>query len=95
MSQLSGMTGFARTEGQHENVRWVWEVRSVNGKGVEVRSRVPSGGATSPACGVPARARVGVRVLAPAGGSARVAMQAAVWARCADGGGAPASWRVD
>ena len=43
MSQLSGMTGFARTEGQHENVRWVWEVRSVNGKGVEVRSRVPSG----------------------------------------------------
>ncbi len=43
MSQLSGMTGFARAEGQHENVRWVWEVRSVNGKGLEVRSRVPSG----------------------------------------------------
>jgi len=43
MSQLSGMTGFARAEGQHGNVRWVWEVRSVNGKGLEVRSRVPSG----------------------------------------------------
>ncbi|MBO6798353.1 YicC/YloC family endoribonuclease [Maricaulis sp.] len=43
MSQLSGMTGFARAEGQHENVRWIWEVRSVNGKGLEVRSRVPSG----------------------------------------------------
>ncbi|MBO6728305.1 MAG: YicC family protein [Maricaulis sp.] len=43
MSQLSGMTGFARAEGQHENVRWVWEVRSVNGKGLEMRSRVPSG----------------------------------------------------
>lgn len=43
MSQLSGMTGFARAEGQHETVRWVWEVRSVNGKGLEVRARIPSG----------------------------------------------------
>ena len=43
MAQLSGMTGFGRAEGQHEDVRWVWEVRSVNGKGLEVRSRLPSG----------------------------------------------------
>ncbi|MEM8785234.1 MAG: YicC/YloC family endoribonuclease [Pseudomonadota bacterium] len=40
---LSSMTGFARTEGVHEGVRWVWEVRSVNGKGLDLRLRLPSG----------------------------------------------------
>ncbi|WP_417518385.1 YicC/YloC family endoribonuclease [Minwuia sp.] len=37
------MTGFARTEGVSENWRWVWELRSVNGKGLDVRLRLPSG----------------------------------------------------
>lgn len=37
------MTGFARTEGQAAGCSWTWEVRSVNGKGLEVRSRLPAG----------------------------------------------------
>lgn len=37
------MTGFARTEDFNEHCSWAWEVRSVNGKGLDVRSRVPSG----------------------------------------------------
>ncbi len=37
------MTGFARTEDYNEHCSWTWEVRSVNGKGLDVRSRVPSG----------------------------------------------------
>lgn len=39
---LSSMTGFARTEGASEQGSWVWEVRSVNGKGLDVRFRMPS-----------------------------------------------------
>ena len=37
------MTAFARTEDYNEHCSWTWEVRSVNGKGLDVRSRVPSG----------------------------------------------------
>ena len=40
---LQSMTGFARTQGQHETTSWVWELRSVNGKGLDLRVRVPSG----------------------------------------------------
>ena len=43
MSVLSGMTGFARTEGVHGDWRWSWEARSVNGKGLDVRLRFPPG----------------------------------------------------
>ncbi|WP_300543244.1 YicC/YloC family endoribonuclease [Maricaulis sp.] len=43
MAALSGMTGFARCEGVHGEWRWVWETRSVNGKGLEARFRFPSG----------------------------------------------------
>ena len=43
MAALSGMTGFARVDGTHGDWRWAWEVRSVNGKGLEVRFRLPSG----------------------------------------------------
>jgi len=39
---LSGMTGFARVSGTHEEVSWSWEVRSVNGKSLDVRLRLPS-----------------------------------------------------
>jgi len=39
---LSGMTGFARVSGTHEEVSWSWEVRSVNGKSLDVRVRLPS-----------------------------------------------------
>jgi uncharacterized protein (TIGR00255 family) len=37
------MTGYARTQGSDEQRRWVWEARSVNGRNLEVRCRVPQG----------------------------------------------------
>ena len=40
---LQSMTGFARQEGQDGSTSWVWEIRSVNGKGLDLRLRVPSG----------------------------------------------------
>ncbi len=40
---LASMTGFARVESSHEEARWVWELRSVNGKGLDVRLRLPQG----------------------------------------------------
>jgi uncharacterized protein (TIGR00255 family) len=40
---LSSMTGFGRAQGHYENYNWVWEIRSVNGKGLDVRLRIPPG----------------------------------------------------
>lgn len=40
---LKSMTGFARSEGALDGVRWYWEVRSVNGRGLDIRVRVPAG----------------------------------------------------
>jgi uncharacterized protein (TIGR00255 family) len=37
------MTGFGRCEGSAGDLSWVWEVRSVNGRGLEVRLRLPPG----------------------------------------------------
>ncbi|HTT80146.1 MAG TPA: YicC/YloC family endoribonuclease [Stellaceae bacterium] len=37
------MTGFARAEGEADGVGWVWELRSVNGRALEVRLRLPPG----------------------------------------------------
>lgn len=37
------MTGFTRVAGQHDSVGWIWEIRSVNGKGLDVRVRLPNG----------------------------------------------------
>lgn len=37
------MTGYARAEGRDDAVSWVWEAKSVNGKGLDLRIRVPSG----------------------------------------------------
>ena len=37
------MTGFARAEGETSGLSWVWEARSVNGRGLDVRCRLPSG----------------------------------------------------
>lgn len=37
------MTGFARTEGLVGSLAWVWELRSVNGRGLEPRFRLPNG----------------------------------------------------
>jgi uncharacterized protein (TIGR00255 family) len=40
---LSSMTGFARTGGTLAALAWHWEVKSVNGKGLDIRVRVPPG----------------------------------------------------
>ncbi|MFN0191689.1 MAG: YicC/YloC family endoribonuclease [Aestuariivirga sp.] len=40
---LSSMTGFARIAGSYGECRWHWEMRSVNGKNLDVRCRLPSG----------------------------------------------------
>lgn len=37
----ASMTGFARIEGATDALSWVWEVRSVNGKSLDVRVRAP------------------------------------------------------
>ena len=40
---IRSMTGFARGEGAGEGRRWTWELRSVNGKNLDVRLRLPPG----------------------------------------------------
>jgi uncharacterized protein (TIGR00255 family) len=37
------MTGFARTSDADSQARWVWELRSVNGRGLELRFKLPAG----------------------------------------------------
>lgn len=37
------MTGFARSEGGDARLIWTWEVKSVNGRALDVRCRVPQG----------------------------------------------------
>ncbi|WP_299658395.1 YicC/YloC family endoribonuclease [uncultured Tateyamaria sp.] len=38
---LRSMTGFAAATGALDPFRWAWDIRSVNGKGLDVRLRVP------------------------------------------------------
>ena len=40
---LASMTGFARSDGAADGLRWTWELRSVNGKGLDLRLRLPPG----------------------------------------------------
>jgi uncharacterized protein (TIGR00255 family) len=40
---IKSMTGFARADGAIGPVSWHWEVRSVNGRGLDVRLRLPPG----------------------------------------------------
>jgi uncharacterized protein (TIGR00255 family) len=40
---LQSMTGFARSAALHDGTAIAWELRSVNGKGLELRLRVPPG----------------------------------------------------
>jgi len=40
---LKSMTGFGRSSGAHGETSWHWEVRSVNGRGLELRFRMLSG----------------------------------------------------
>ena len=40
---LVSMTGFADAQGALDNVRWRWEVKSVNGRSLDLRLRLPPG----------------------------------------------------
>ena len=40
---ISSMTGFARGDGAAGGLAWVWEARSVNGRGLDVRLRLSPG----------------------------------------------------
>ena len=40
---IASMTGYARAQGADERRRWVWEARSVNGRNLEIRCRMPQG----------------------------------------------------
>ena len=40
---IKSMTGFARTEGAAGATRWAWEIRTVNGRNLDLRLRLPPG----------------------------------------------------
>ncbi len=40
---LASMTGFARVEGVEGTFAWAWELRSVNGRGFDLKMRLPAG----------------------------------------------------
>ena len=40
---LVSMTGFAEAPGANGTLRWRWEVKSVNGRGLDLRLRIPPG----------------------------------------------------
>ncbi len=40
---IASMTGFARAEGVAAGMVWAWELRSVNGRGLDLRFRLPTG----------------------------------------------------
>ena len=42
-TKISSMTGFARASGGNGTYSWNWEAKSVNGKGLDVRCRLPQG----------------------------------------------------
>lgn len=40
---LSSMTGFGKASGDFDLGSWTWEVKSVNGRGLDLRLNLPSG----------------------------------------------------
>lgn len=40
---VASMTGFARAEGEADGISWVWELKSVNGRALDLRLRLPPG----------------------------------------------------
>jgi uncharacterized protein (TIGR00255 family) len=56
---LHSMTGFSRLDGSACGQRWTWELRSVNGKGLDVRLRLPPG---LDRLEIPARNRIAERL---------------------------------
>ena len=43
MAELHSMTGFASETGQGAGHSWTWDLRSVNGRGLDIRVRLPEG----------------------------------------------------
>ncbi len=43
LSKISSMTGFGSSNGIMSDCSWTWEVKSVNGKGLDIRCRLPQG----------------------------------------------------
>ncbi|HKF70522.1 MAG TPA: YicC/YloC family endoribonuclease [Stellaceae bacterium] len=56
---VASMTGFARAEGEAEGLAWSWELKSVNGKSLDLRFRLPAG---FDALELPLRALIGERL---------------------------------
>ena len=81
---LASMTGFARTDGVAAGLTWAWELRSVNGRGLDVRLRLPPGfDALEPAlreaaAGVLRRGNVNASLTAKREERARLAVDPAV-----------------
>ena len=40
---IASMTGFSRTKGQYGRHQWTWETKSVNGRNLDIRVKVPFG----------------------------------------------------
>lgn len=40
---IHSMTGFARRDGGDDGLSWTWEIKSVNGRSLDVRARLPQG----------------------------------------------------
>jgi uncharacterized protein (TIGR00255 family) len=40
---VSSMTGFARVDGEAAGISWAWELKSVNGRSLDLRLRLPPG----------------------------------------------------
>lgn len=40
---VNSMTAFSTVSGAHAGMRWTWELRGVNGRGLDIRTRLPEG----------------------------------------------------
>ncbi len=58
-TSIVSMTGFSRAHGQAGPISWIWELRSVNGKGLDIKLRLPGG---LDALELPLRAQAGERL---------------------------------
>ena len=56
---LSSMTGYARADGESEGTVWLWDLKTVNAKGFDLRLRVPPG---FDALETRARSRIAARI---------------------------------
>ena len=59
LGNLVSMTGFARVAGDADGLSWSWELKSVNGKSLDLRFRLPPG---FEALELPLRALIGERM---------------------------------